>query len=650
LKFNKKFKILSKIISFALMASIMLTLSFSSVLTVNADPPLFSGGSGTKSDPYLISSVDDLAMLASDINNNYNSLYISKYFLLTQDLNLTDYLNAQGNNEGKGWRPIGNQIFYFRGNFDGGGHVIRGLWSNRPLQDNVGLFSKTNGDTLICNLGVELAAAGIIGKDTVGALVADNLATIDNCYVTGNVTGIEDVGGISGGNTKAITASYFNGNVTGTRNIGGIAGFFNVGKVENCYVTGGKVTCSLKIAGGLLGDVSTGTLVKNCYSNAQVIGHILEKHELEPGEKEGEDISGGLIGSKTFGTVTSSFYNREKSGKSDTNKGTPLSDADMRLKNTFTEVGWDFKNCWGMYTASNGNTGYGYPYLPNIGNDILVTPDASSKIYDGKAAPTPPTWTAGPNYLTAYKLSGSLSYRTTPLNTGTFDVLQGTLNLTNIHYQISFKDDVVYTVEKRPLSSSMISSVPDQYFNGNPIEPAFTVTYGEPNLIKDSDYTVSFKNNTSVGIATLTITAKANRNFSETASIDFKIRRLMGDINFDGVVNSADLILIKKDLLSISKLDLDSNKMLSADMDNDKKITVTDLVMLQKFILNFNKEVSGDANFDGIINAKDLVLIKSDILSLTTLNSMEFLASDLDNDGKITVTDLVILQKRILSL
>ena len=106
-------------------------------------------GSGTKEDPYLISSDLELAKLARDVNTGSKWLMKSgEYFKLTKDIDLKHGI----------WTPIGstkcvtnkNLNRYFSGIFDGDGHAIKNMhieWDNETGKEaSWGLFSRLYGD------------------------------------------------------------------------------------------------------------------------------------------------------------------------------------------------------------------------------------------------------------------------------------------------------------------------------------------------------------------------------------------------------------------------------------------------------------------------------------------------------------------------
>ena len=100
----------------------------------------YSGGTGTKEDPIIISSDLELAKLARDVENW--QMQDSKYFKLANDISLDQGL----------WMPIGNTKYswaFFKGKFDGDGHTIENMhicWKDNSGSCSAwGLFSVLNG-------------------------------------------------------------------------------------------------------------------------------------------------------------------------------------------------------------------------------------------------------------------------------------------------------------------------------------------------------------------------------------------------------------------------------------------------------------------------------------------------------------------------
>lgn len=163
---NKKFRILLGILTLWLMCGQTLwaqtTNKYDSIdICANS----YAGGDGSKTNPYEIATAEQLAKLASDVNNgNTPQAFLGKYFKLTADIDLSGGI----------WKPIGkyyndgngkNRLFF--GKFDGNGHVIKNMhiqWED--ADDNAksvwGLFSTLQGEsstnlTTVTNLIIENA-------------------------------------------------------------------------------------------------------------------------------------------------------------------------------------------------------------------------------------------------------------------------------------------------------------------------------------------------------------------------------------------------------------------------------------------------------------------------------------------------------------
>lgn len=217
-------------------------------------------GSGTETDPYQISTADQLKLFRDIVNGTGDQAQNrGAYAVLTADIDL--------NNEP--WTPIGNYTggnqIYYEGTFDGGGHTISGLNVTGEFV-YAGLFGTVKDGTI-----KSLTVAGKVSPSNsqciVGGIVgyASN-AVIKNCSnhcsVTGRTTSI--IGGIAGFNSSgAIIDCYNVGTISGinyAEAIGGIVGS-NSGTISNCYNVG---TVSNDTSVGEIAGHNNGT-VENCY-------------------------------------------------------------------------------------------------------------------------------------------------------------------------------------------------------------------------------------------------------------------------------------------------------------------------------------------------------------------------------------------------
>ena len=337
------------------------------------------GGHGTQTDPYLINDAADLKTLADNVNSgNY---YIDTYFLLTSDVNL----GVAPYNTGKGWIPIGYDDYGgFCGIFDGGGHIIKGLYINNADYENAGLFGLSAGD--IKNLGVVGASVTISNNSEntayyVGGVVGANGGTIKNCYFTGtincNFISIypHSIGGVVGVNVKVdtypgmIENCYSTGTISynGSVLAGGVVGASN-GVIKNCYNTGtisgnGDTAAGGTAAAGGVAGVSEGAIT-NCYNTGSVsgTGHFV----------------GGVVGLFS-GTISNCFFLQDAGinstlsglGYLPSNSGaTPITSTQMKTKFTFTDAGWDFNNIWTIAPGKNN----GYPTFTSTSLPVIQHP------------------------------------------------------------------------------------------------------------------------------------------------------------------------------------------------------------------------------------------------------------------------------------
>jgi uncharacterized repeat protein (TIGR02543 family) len=271
---------------------------------------------GTEEDPYLIYNLAQLDAVRLDLSAHYK---------LMDDIDMSPIAN---------WEPIGDESYYFGGNFDGNNFELTNLNIDLPLATFVGLFGYIEVAT-IKNLAI--SNINIIGKENVGAIagIAYDNSIIDNCSSSGSIlsNGYE-AGGISGGingNTQIancnsscdVTAYYYPGGIVGSATestllncyylgslngagAGGIAGrLVDNSYVDNCFSAGNY--SGNEYIGGICGETSGGNIV-NSYSTANVMGTY---------EKVG-GITGYLINASTISNCFSTGY---VDGGNDDNSG-----------------------------------------------------------------------------------------------------------------------------------------------------------------------------------------------------------------------------------------------------------------------------------------------------------------------------------------
>ena len=214
---------------------------------------------------------------------------------LTADIDLT----------GKDWSPIGTNFYNsYTGTFDGGGHTIMGLTVTTNDQ-YVGLFGRLGKAGTVKNVvmdGIQITcnhrlgyAGGVAGFSWGG--------TIENCSVSGSVSGTVSVGGVVGIQWEAsITGCSSSATVKGMVQVGGVAGETNSGAtMAACYATG-NVTIEIdpidNIRGGGLVGFNAGSSVLACYATGNV---------TSTGSSTGKVHIGGFLGNN-YTTVTACYW------------------------------------------------------------------------------------------------------------------------------------------------------------------------------------------------------------------------------------------------------------------------------------------------------------------------------------------------------
>ena len=166
---------------------------------------------------YTVTSADGLMNIAKLVNGGKTDINIT----LDTDIDLT----------GKDWTPIGTDYDNsYKGTFDGGGHTITGL-TFTTNDEYAGLFGWLNRAGTVKNVvmeGVQITSHQIYGG-SIGGVVGSGWGTIENCSVSGSVSGTVYVGGVVGVQIGgSITGCSSSATVKGTRYVGGVAEKYGV--------------------------------------------------------------------------------------------------------------------------------------------------------------------------------------------------------------------------------------------------------------------------------------------------------------------------------------------------------------------------------------------------------------------------------------
>ena len=255
---------------------------------------------------YTVYNADGLLNVAKLVNGGKTDINIT----LDKNIDLT----------GKGWTPIGTSFDNsYKGTFDGGGHTITGLAVTTNDQF-VGLFGYLNRAGTVKNVVMEgIQITSNHGSSQAGGVVGFSRGTIENCSVSGSVSGTVYVGGVVGAQWGgSITGCSSSATVKGTVDVGGVAGQTNSSAtLTACYATGNviiEMDPKKNIAGGSLVGMNAGSSLLACYATGNV---------TSTGSSTGYMHIGGFLGNN-YTTVTAGYwknnheqgigYNRESTG------------------------------------------------------------------------------------------------------------------------------------------------------------------------------------------------------------------------------------------------------------------------------------------------------------------------------------------------
>ena len=310
-----KKRLLSILLAFCLCLSLLPTAALAAGPDVWDGSTKVPSGSGSESDPYLISTGEELAWLSTLTGSKYTNYYVK----LTNNIILNDGTFDQDGKLStsatpKEWTPAQQAVWHI----DGDGYYISGLYINSDSADNVGLFSYLYGDAdhrsnvkdlTIKNSYVRLTRdnpqygngyAGIFAGKSYRTdfiyCVGENNILSTTCYVTGGIVGASDNCIFNGVHTS--------GSVNGSKIIGGIAGYDDSGTFKNCWneakisnekesirQSGGIAGQALNSnfyncanlgslyggsrVGGIVGEAK-GVTIKNCYGLKSIQEYIID--------------------------------------------------------------------------------------------------------------------------------------------------------------------------------------------------------------------------------------------------------------------------------------------------------------------------------------------------------------------------------------
>ena len=240
---------------------------------------------------YTVYNANGLMNIAELVNGGKSDINIT----LDTDIDLT----------GKDWTPIGTDYDNsYKGTFDGGGHTITGL-TFTTNDEYAGLFGWLNRAGTVKNVvmeGVQITSNQIYGG-SIGGVAGYSWGTIENCSVSGSVSGTVYVGGVVGAQIDgSITGCSSSATVKGMVDVGGVAGQTNSSAtLTACYATGNviiEIDPKKNIAGGSLVGMNAGSSLLACYATGNV---------TSTGSSTGYMHIGGFLGNN-YTTVTACYW------------------------------------------------------------------------------------------------------------------------------------------------------------------------------------------------------------------------------------------------------------------------------------------------------------------------------------------------------
>ncbi len=299
---------------------------------------------------YTVTTAEGLKNIAELVNEQWN---LGINITLTSDIDLS----------GIDWTPIGIDYNHrYTGTFDGGGHTITGLTVTGSDQ-YVGLFGHIGSGGKVMNVVLEdVQITSDNSSGSVGGVAGNSWGTIENCSVSGSVSGTTFAGGVVGSQWGgSITGCNSSATVNGEAYVGGIAGETNSGaSLTGCYATGDVTVendgTNNSHAGGVVGYNGGGTLTA-CYATGSVTG-----------SGSGTIYVGGVTGSNNLGTLTACYHaKRNINGPNGTTGGV----AERNFKDSMFGGGIITACYWG----DNGQT-------QGIGEDQVGT-GGTTQVTDG---------------------------------------------------------------------------------------------------------------------------------------------------------------------------------------------------------------------------------------------------------------------------
>ena len=480
-----------------------------------------ASAANSATNPYLITTAEDLEALASIVNTGSR---LGGYYKQTADITLTNEHTAIGNSSNTS----------FRGIYDGDNKVIKGLLINQAEGTYQGLFGRAKNAT-ITNVIIE--NCDITAKDYVGGICGHaSETTISNCKVSGAIKTADGVDGM-----------YH----------GGIAGYIYYKSISSCVNTASVKGNNSKSQyyGGIVGEVSW-TNITDCF-NAGIVEGTLYVDSIV-GSNGASRLNNNYHTTTTTGGVGANGVatGTDQTGATTVAKITATEGVTLTLPTTPTYV-WNNENLyesgvvvtldftvpegkyWDHYTVNNGkisNAGVkeGEHTLTDFTADVVISATFVSELtdiatagvtiaaiedltYNGKEQHPSPVVTLNSNVLEAGS-NYQVTYSEGCTNVGTYTITITGMGRYNGILQKTFK------IVPNDISGCDLK-VENQKYTGEVINVTPTVKYGSITLAQGEDKDYTFVTNPTTvkegGDYMLTVTGKGN--YTGTKEVPFNV-------------------------------------------------------------------------------------------------------------------------------
>lgn len=481
-----------------------------------------ASAANSASNPYLITTAEDLEALASIVNTKAR---LDGYYKQTADITLSDEHTAIGNSSNT---P-------FKGIYDGDNKVIKGLLINQAEGTYQGLFGRAYKATI---QNVIIENCDITAKDYVGGICGHaSETTISNCKVSGAIKTADGVdgmyhGGIAGSIydkpiSSCVNTASVKGNNSKSQYYGGIVGFSSYTRVTDCFNAG--IVQGTSFVGSIVGKNNSTSTLRDNYHTTTTTGGVGANDVATGTDQTGATTVAKITAAEgvtlTLPTTPTYVWNNEN-----------LYESGVVVTLDFTVPEGKY---WDHYTVNNGkisNAGVkgGEHTLTDFTADVVISATFASELtdiatagaiiadiedltYNGKEQHPSPVVTLNSNVLEAGS-NYQVTYSEGCTNVGTYTITvegvgrySGRLTKTFkiVPYDISGCD---IKVENKPYTGDVINVTP-------------TVKYGSITLAQGEDKDYTFVTNPTTvkegGDYMLTVTGKGN--YTGTKEVPFNV-------------------------------------------------------------------------------------------------------------------------------